>query len=41
MRDVTHSYFTEPNVTALGAEIFHAIQCELSQITRVFAATRN
>ena len=36
---MTHPYFAEPNVTALCAEILHAIQCELSQVARVFAAT--
>lgn len=29
---MTHPYFAEPNVTALSAEVLHAIQCELSQV---------
>ena len=35
---VTHPHFPEPNVATLGAEIFHAIQCELSEVPRIFAA---
>ena len=35
---MTHPYFAEPNVAALCAEVLHAVQCELSQVSRVFAA---
>ena len=38
---MTHPYFAEPNVAALCAEIFHAVQSQLSQISRVLATARN
>lgn len=38
---VAHSNFTEPHVAAFGAEVLHAVQCQLTKVSRIFTATRH
>lgn len=41
MKCGTYTDFAEPHIATLCAKIFHAVQCQLTEIPRVLASAGN